>query len=265
MRAPAGEADTPQTIPNDRHRLATGRERRLAPSQAGERRAHKTPQARSIRRDHDRAAAGRIDERDRPAIRRDTRLSRMTTQNHVGADRACSAGPRRDELEPAPVATTRSPSRPRNAPQAGDAHTPTTATTTSDTNALGPIDDINEPAERELPFRPLGSKQACPRAHDANPQPGFISRELQKRSRSSVIVMTPSGVSGSRELASARGCFVAAGEPSRWLPLRLTARTRAEVRSDRNGAGETAQPSSPRQSMSVAARHARVGRGPACA
>ena len=49
------------------------------PVSARQRRAQQTPQARSISRDHHRAMAGRIDERDRPSIRGEARLRRMTT------------------------------------------------------------------------------------------------------------------------------------------------------------------------------------------
>ena len=99
----AGETDRPQTLPSDCHPQAAGRERRLAPSHGGERRAQQTPQARSIGRDHHRSVAGRIDKRDRPSIWGEGRLRRMTTQEHVGTDQARGARSRRNQLKPVPV------------------------------------------------------------------------------------------------------------------------------------------------------------------
>jgi len=63
---------------------------------------------------------------------------------------------------PPPVATTRSPSRPGTAPPAGDAHTLITATATAITNALDPINGVNEPSTPE--FRPI-----TPSSHTHHP------------------------------------------------------------------------------------------------
>ena len=84
------------------------------PTSLRERRAQETPQARSIRRDHDGPAAGRIDKRDRPTVRGDTRLSRMTTQHHVRADRSWQ---RLSRAQPAQSRCRSRPPAPRRVPE----------------------------------------------------------------------------------------------------------------------------------------------------
>lgn len=163
-----GEADRQQTLPTERHRLTAGHKCRLAPGHRQPWRAHQTPQTRPIRRDHDQMAALRIDKRDRPPIRRDARPSRMTTQNHVGADRCRRPGRRRDQLKPARGRDHQIPVAPRERPQAGAANAPTATTATTHANALGPIGSINARCAPQL--------RSC-----LNPRP---SRSQPTRSRS---------------------------------------------------------------------------------